>query len=90
MVLSPTTRNILPGISRQTVIELCGELNIPFGERDLQIYDAINADEAFLASTPYCLAPVSRINGVTIGDGKRASGAADRDTDSVVVGHRAA
>jgi branched-chain amino acid aminotransferase len=30
----------------------------------------MNADEAFLASTPYCLMPVTKINGVPVGDGK--------------------
>lgn len=69
-VVSPTTRNILPGISRQVVIELCAELGIRFIERNLQVYDVVNADEAFLSTTPYCLAPCIRINGITIGDGQ--------------------
>jgi branched-subunit amino acid aminotransferase/4-amino-4-deoxychorismate lyase len=67
---SPTTRNTLPGVSRATVIELAAKLGIPFVERDIQVFEAINADEAFLASTPYCLMPVTEINGVEIGDGK--------------------
>jgi branched-chain amino acid aminotransferase len=69
-VLSPTTKNILPGISRDVVRELCGELGIQFVERDLQTYDVINADEAFMSTTPYCIGPVTRINGLPIGDGK--------------------
>jgi len=69
-IVSPTLRNTLPGISRATVIELASKLGIPFVERDLQVYSVINADEAFLASTPYCLMPVTRINGVPIGDGR--------------------
>jgi branched-chain amino acid aminotransferase len=69
-IVSPTTVNTLPGISRATVIDLAGKLGIPFVERDLQVYSAINADEAFLASTPYCLMPVTKINGVSIGDGR--------------------
>jgi branched-chain amino acid aminotransferase len=69
-IVSPTTVNTLPGVSRATVIDLAGKLGIPFVERDLQVYSAINADEAFLASTPYCLMPVTKINGVPIGDGK--------------------
>lgn len=68
-IISPTLRNILPGISRQTVIELAGELGIPFVERDIQVHSVINADEAVLASTPFCLMPVTRINGVPIADG---------------------
>jgi branched-subunit amino acid aminotransferase/4-amino-4-deoxychorismate lyase len=69
-VVSPTTRNTLPGISRAMVIELCGQLGIPFVERDFQVFDAINADEAFTTSTPYCLMPVTKINGIAIADGK--------------------
>ena len=49
------------------------DLGIPFVEEDIQTYDAINADEAWLPSTPYCLAPVTRINGEAIGDGQPGS-----------------
>jgi branched-subunit amino acid aminotransferase/4-amino-4-deoxychorismate lyase len=69
-IVSPTTVNTLPGISRAMVIELAAKLGIPFVERDLQVYNVINADEAFLTSTPYCVMPVTKINGVAIGDGK--------------------
>lgn len=69
-IVSPTLRNTLPGISRQTVIELAAELGIPFVERDFQVFDVISADEAFTATTPYCLMPVTRINGLPIGDGQ--------------------
>ncbi len=69
-IVSPTLRNILPGISRQTVIELAAELGIGFVERDIQTFNAVNADEAFTVSTPYCVMPVTRINNTPIADGK--------------------
>jgi len=69
-IVSPTLRNTLPGVSRAMVIELAGTLEIPFEVRDFQTFDAINAAEAFLASTPYCLMPVTKINGITIGEGR--------------------
>lgn len=69
-IVSPTLRNTLPGISRATVIELAAKLGIPFVERDIQVHSVINADEAFLSSTPFCLLPVTKINGVTIGNGQ--------------------
>lgn len=69
-IVSPTTRNTLPGVSRATVIDLAAELGIPFVERDIQVHSVMNADEAFLTTTPYCLMPVTKINGVTIGDGR--------------------
>jgi branched-chain amino acid aminotransferase len=69
-IVSPTTVNTLPGISRATVMELAAKLKIPFVERDIQVHSVMNADEAFTASTPYCLMPVTKFNGVPIGDGK--------------------
>ncbi|HTI51889.1 MAG TPA: aminotransferase class IV [Planctomycetaceae bacterium] len=69
-IVSPTLVNTLPGISRATVIELARKLGIPFVERDIQVHSVMNADEAFTASTPYCVMPVTKINGVSIGDGR--------------------
>ncbi|MCH2203233.1 MAG: aminotransferase class IV [Fuerstiella sp.] len=69
-IVSPGRRNVLRGVSVQTVSELCQELNVSFVERDFQIHDVINAREAFLASTPYCLAPVTQVNGIPVGNGQ--------------------
>lgn len=69
-ITSPTTRNTLPGVSRKTVMELAAELGIPFVERDFQPFDVINADEAFLTTTPYCIMPATKINGIAIGSGR--------------------
>lgn len=69
-IVSPGSRNTLPGVSRATVIELAARLGIPFAVRDFQPFDAINAAEAFLASTPYCLMPVTKINGLAVGEGR--------------------
>lgn len=68
-IVSPTTTNTLPGISRATVIELAAKLGIPFVEKDFQVHSVMNADEAFTTTTPYCMMPVTKINGVPIGDG---------------------
>lgn len=69
-IVAPTLRNTLAGVSRATAIELATKLGIPVVERDFQVYNVVNADEAFLASTPYCLMPVVKINGIAIGDGR--------------------
>ena len=69
-VVSPRARNILWGISLQTVKEIVTEMGIPFMEEDIMIYDVVNADEAWVTTSPYCLAPISRFNGQIIGDGK--------------------
>ena len=69
-IVSPTLRNTLPGISRMTIIELAEALRIPFVVRDFQTFDVVNADEAFLATTSYCMMAVAKINGITIGSGR--------------------
>jgi branched-chain amino acid aminotransferase len=67
---TPTTRNTLAGISRATVLELAAQLGIPVQETDIQPYDVYTADEAFFTSTPYCIMPATRFNGLPVGDGK--------------------
>jgi branched-chain amino acid aminotransferase len=69
-VYSPRRANILWGVSLQTLTEILAEMGIPFVEQDLQVYDALNADEAWMPTTPYCLGPVVQLNGVPIGDGR--------------------
>ncbi len=67
---TPTTENCLAGISRQTVLDLAGELGIPTRECRLLPYDLATADEVFFTSTPYCIMPATRFNGLTVGDGQ--------------------
>ena len=67
---TPTTQNCLAGISRETILELAQELKIPAREMQLQPYDLYTADELFFTSTPYCIMPATRFNGVAVGDGK--------------------
>jgi len=69
-VISPHRNNILWGISLTVLEEILEDLGVPFIERDIQTYDVANADEAWIPTTPYCLGPVVRINGVPIGDGQ--------------------
>jgi len=70
-LFSPEGRNILRGISRQYIMdELCPQLNIQFFEKNIDIYDVTNADEAFYSATPFCIMPATKINGLAIGNGK--------------------
>jgi branched-chain amino acid aminotransferase len=72
-VITPPPRNTLQGISQLVVFELCSALQIPCEQRDFQTYDVVNADEAFTTSTPYCILPVTKINGKPIGTGRPGS-----------------
>lgn len=68
-LLTPKAQYVLAGVSRQTVIELAGELGIAVIEDDLSPYDAITADEAFITSTSFCLCPARSCGGTAIGNG---------------------
>lgn len=72
-VRTPTTENCLAGISRQTVLELAVELGISVRETRLQPYDFYTADEVFFTSTPYCIMPATRFNGLPVADGRVGS-----------------
>jgi branched-chain amino acid aminotransferase len=67
---TPPARNALAGVSRATVLELAAELKIPTEVVDFQLYDIYTADEAFFTSTPYCMMPATRINGLPVGSGQ--------------------
>lgn len=68
-IQTPRERYVLPGISRSVVMELAEKLGIPLVEKDIDLFDAYNADEAFISSTSFCVCPVRSINGAVIGAG---------------------
>jgi branched-chain amino acid aminotransferase len=67
---TPREQLVLAGISRETVIDLAREAGLSVVEQDLDLFDAYNAEEAFLTSTSLCICPVQSINDVRIGDGR--------------------
>lgn len=69
VLLTPEPRNILKGISRQFVFELAKELEIEVKECNLDVYDLVNADEAFMTGTPFCMLPVTSLDRQPIGKG---------------------
>lgn len=74
VVITPEGRDILRGVSREYVMaELCPALGIPVIEKNIDPYDVYTADEAFITGTPFCMLPVTSLNGLDIGDGKVGS-----------------
>ncbi len=67
---TPHARSALAGISRATILELAAKLEIPLQVTDFQPYDIYTADEAFFTSTPYCIMPATKFNGLPVGDGQ--------------------
>jgi branched-chain amino acid aminotransferase len=68
ILYTPTTKNILNGISRQYVIALAKKMEFKVVEKNLTLYDAYNSDEAFLTTSSYCILPVSSIDEKMIGE----------------------
>ena len=69
VVATPKGQFVLEGITRGVVLDLAGGLGLPAEERDLDLFDAYTADEAFLTSTSLCICPISKFNGTAIGQG---------------------
>ena len=67
---TPHARGALAGISRETALELAEGLGIATQVTDFQPYDIYTAEEAFFTSTPYCIMPATKFNGLPVGDGK--------------------
>lgn len=70
VIYTPEGRNILRGISRQYVLEELGpQLGFAVVEKNIEPFDVYTADEAFMTGTPFCMLPVTSLNGIKIGDG---------------------
>lgn len=66
----PSDAGILEGVTRDTVIELCHEADIPVAEKTLTRHDVYVADECFMTGTAAEVIPVVRIDSRQIGDAR--------------------
>jgi branched-chain amino acid aminotransferase len=58
------------GITRAAVLDICRARAVEFEERDLTLAQVYRAEEAFCTGTMGELAPVTRVDGRSIGDGQ--------------------
>jgi len=70
MVYTPPTINNLTGITRATAIELLEEMSIDISVENLGMFDLYTADEIFVTGTAAEAAPLVKVDGRDIGDGK--------------------
>jgi branched-subunit amino acid aminotransferase/4-amino-4-deoxychorismate lyase len=61
---------LLPGITRELVMELAGEIGLPCRETRLTPPDLATADEAFITGTTREVTPVVAIDDQRIGTGR--------------------
>ena len=60
-VFTPFPKACLPGITRQTVIDLCKDNSIYIEERDISVTEMYNADEVFTTGT---MGELSRVDSI--------------------------
>lgn len=70
LVKTPPTWQSLDGVTRRTTLEIAQAQGLPTEVCPLQPYDVYTADEAFFTSTPYCIMPATRFNGLPVGEGQ--------------------
>ncbi|MEP3635751.1 MAG: aminotransferase class IV [Paracoccaceae bacterium] len=70
-VWTSTEDYCMNGVTRQKVIDICRDNDIPVFERNYSLFETYNADEAFLTGTFGAQTPVSEIDGKPIGTSDR-------------------
>ncbi len=66
----PSSAGGLPGITRDVIFEIAGELGVDLRESELTRYDLFAADECFLTGTAAEVIAAVELDGRPIGDGK--------------------
>jgi branched-chain amino acid aminotransferase len=67
----PLSSSILPGITRDSVIQLCHELGITVKERSIQRAALYVADELFFSGTAAEITPIRSVDRIKVGAGGR-------------------
>jgi branched-chain amino acid aminotransferase len=66
--ISTPNSGVLEGMTRQSVVEICSELGIPYRIRPIAAEELFQADEIFVTSTAGGPMPVTRIDGHIMGN----------------------
>ncbi len=69
-ITTPWSSTNLPGVTRETVLELAPKVGVKTEERPFTLYDVWASDEAFITGTAAEIGPVVEVDGRSIGDGK--------------------
>lgn len=70
LITRQLSSEILPGITRASILDIAEEAGVEFEERAFSPEEAKNAKEAFITSATAFVMPVVKIDDATIGDGK--------------------
>jgi branched-chain amino acid aminotransferase len=67
----PLSSSILPGITRDSVVQICQELGITVKERTIQRAALYVSDELFFSGTAAEITPIRSVDRITVGNGER-------------------
>jgi branched-chain amino acid aminotransferase len=67
----PLSSSVLPGITRDSVLQICGELGLTTKERSIQRAALYVADELFFSGTAAEITPIRSVDRIDIGNGQR-------------------
>ena len=69
LITNDASASILPGITRDSVLRIAGDLDIPTEIRPLSVSDVRGADELFFSGTAVEVMPIRELDDRIIGDG---------------------
>ena len=69
LITPPNGPALLPGITRDLILELAANNAIPYREADIPLDELLTADEIWLSSSTREISPVIRLDDLTVGDG---------------------
>ncbi len=70
LITPPKSRFLLPGITRDLVLELARDNGIDSAERDIKVEELKSAEEIWLTSSTKEIMPVTSLNGDAVGSGR--------------------
>ncbi|HVI84710.1 MAG TPA: aminotransferase class IV, partial [bacterium] len=68
--LATPAAGVLDGMTRRTVFDLCQDINLGVDAENIPVERVRRGDEVFITSTAGGIMPVTKIDGVPLGDGK--------------------
>lgn len=69
VITHPKNNRILPGVTREHLLQLCKENNIPYEERPFSLNELFSADDILVTSCTKMCRPVNMIDGISVGGG---------------------
>ncbi len=70
IITPPKSQRLLPGITRDLVLELAGDAGLPYAEASISVEELETAEEIWITSSTREVMPVTRLNGHPVANGR--------------------